>query len=328
MKNSKKKFLSILFSICYSLGCFSLADCHAADEVKNTTIYEKTIKKEKSGKHSSKREKSYESKIYDVYDGRGLTEAVRNAGINDEICLQNDIRLLTSLTINHSLILNLNGHTLTVGDNDKAICVGKKFFVRKDKEEIWHEGYYKTVMDSSYKCGKNGKNTYKYKNVWIPGHSECVYTDVYGYDESVDITFKNGNIVRLSGRNGIDGVEDSDSEYNGYDGETPGVAVAIVSGVLRLESVTIKGGDGGNGGNGGYQSLWHIPFGGGAAGNGGNGGNGGNPIYIEQGHATCSLDSRSLLVKGKPGEGGKAGKPNPNYWIYSGSKGKNGKNGE
>lgn len=329
MRNSNKKFLSVLFSVGCGLSCFSFAACPvSAKEVTHTVIDKVTVKEDSHETRTrSKRDKSSQSHVYDVYNSRDLTEAVKNAGMNDEVRLHSSIRLHNSLNIDHSLILNLNGHTITAGENGCKISVGKKVFVRKDKEEIWHEGYYKTVTDSSYTYGDTTSRTYKYKNVWVPGHMEYIYTDVFDYDDSIDVIFKHGNVNRMDGLDGANGKKDSDGDYNGQNGETPGAPIEVVSGILRLKSVTVKGGKGGQGGDGGYQSLWHIPFGGGDAGNGGNGGNGGAAVYVEDGHGTCSLDRKSELVRGKPGRGGKSGEPNPNYWLYSGSDGKNGKDG-
>ena len=39
-------------------------------------------------------------------------------------------------------------------------------------------------------------------------------------------------------------------------------------------------------------------------------------------------DSKSNLVPGKGGKGGKGSEPNPNYWLWSGSRGKDGEDGK
>lgn len=335
MKNSTKKFLSVLFSTACGFGCFSsLSGLVSAKEVTRTYIEKVTVSEDEKGekkhrKHHRRHSSSSEgSSVFKVSNSRELNEAVKKAKTDDVICLQDDIRLHNSVNMDHSLILDLNGHTITAGENGCRICVGKKTFVRKDKEEIWHEGYYRTVLDTSYTYGSNEGSTYKWKHVWVPGHTECIYTDVFDYDESVDVIFKSGFINRVDGLDGANGKEDSNSDYHGEDGETPNAPIEVVSGILSLNGVIVRGGNGGNGGEGGYQSLWHIPFGGGDAGNGGNGGNAGAAVVVEPDHATCSLDGGSRLIKGKPGRGGKAGEPNPNYWVYSGWYGKNGKNGK
>ena len=324
MKNSKNKFLSVLVSTTCLLSGFSAVSCFAADAQSADGVERVEV-----STGVSEHIKDSKGNVFHVSDSRELTEAVKKAKSDDEICLDQDICLHKSLNIDHSLILNLNGHTITAGENGCRICVGKKTFARKDKEVIWHEGYYRTVLDTKHTYGDKHTYTDKYRQVWVPGHNECVYTDVFDYDESIDVVFKNGFIQRIDGLDGIKGKKDSSSHYNGGDGETPNAPIEVVSGILRLNSVIARGGNGGRGGKGGYQSLWHIPFfGGGNAGNGGDGGNGGAALSVEPNHGTCSLDSKSELIKGRPGRGGKAGKPNPNYWILSGSKGCDGEDGE
>lgn len=309
MNNSKRKFLSVLASATCALASIPFVGGLAAA--------------------SPVAESSYINKV-EVRNSRELGEALRNAKFNDVVRLKNDVNLDCDINLDHSVILDLGGHKLKVRKDGK-ITIGKKTFSHKDKHEVYHPGYYRTVADDSYTYDGQGHRTgskVTYRQVWVPGRTEVVYKDVFNYDDNVDVVFKNGVIIKENGLNGRDGSIDVDDGYNGCNGETPNAPISIVSGKLRLQSIFVKGGNGGNGGNGGYQSLWHIPFGGGSAGNGGNGGNGGVAISLESDHAKYSLESDADLVKGKPGKGGKAGQPNPHYWIYRGWKGSDGCDGE
>ncbi len=321
MNNSKKKFLSVValatsafVSLPFAGGLVSAAP---VSEEPNYYLARPVIKP------------AYNN-VVEVRNSRELSEALRNAKPNDIVRFKNDINLDCDLILDHSAQLDLGGHKLTVR-KDGNIKIGKKTFSHKDKHEIYHPGYYRTVADDSYTYDGNGNRTgtkVTYRQIWVDGRTETVYTNVYNYDDSIDVLFKNGVIVKANGVDGRDGKTDVSSGYNGCNGETPAAPISIVSGKLRLGSIFVKGGKGGNGGNGGYQSLWHIPFGGGSAGNGGNGGNGGMAICLESDHAKYSLESDADLIKGKPGKGGKAGVPNPHYWIYRGWKGSDGRDGE
>ncbi len=316
MKNSKKKFLSVLISTACGLGALPFASglvsaspIAAAENCRVKPVY---------------------NDIVEVRNSRELSEALKHAKFSDVVRLRNDINLDCDLILDHSAMLDLDGHRLLVR-KDGNIKIGKKTFSHKEKHEIYHPGYYRTVADDSFIYDRNGFRTgskVKYRQVWVDGRTEVVYKDIFNYDDSIDVIFKNGVIIKASGMNGQDGKIDASEGYNGHNGETPAAPISIVSGKLRLKSVFVKGGNGGNGGNGGYQSLWHIPFGGGSAGSGGNGGNGGMAICLESDHGKYSLESDSELIKGKPGKGGKAGRPNPNYWFYRGWKGSDGQNGK
>lgn len=320
MNNSKKKIISVLASATCALASLpfagGLVSAAPASGESNYYVARSVV------------QPAYNN-IVEVRNSRELSEALRNAKPNDIVRLKNDINLDCDLILDHSVQLDLGGHKLTVR-KDGNIKIGKKTFSHKDKREIYHEGYSKMVADDSYSYDNRDhvRKKVKYRQIWVPGHTETVYTNVYNYDDSIDVLFKNGIIVKANGVNGNDGKIDSDDGYNGYNGETPVAPISIVSGKLHLKSIFVKGGNGGNGGNGGYQSLWHIPFGGGDAGNGGNGGNGGMAISIESDHGKYSLEDDADLIKGKPGKGGKAGEPNPHYWIYRGWKGSDGRDGE
>lgn len=320
MKNSKKKLLSILVSATCGLSCFAFPG-HVAEAksfVEGGKQREKAVTQVLNGD------------IMEVCDSRELSEAVKEAKFNDVIRLKDNIELDTNLNIDHSIQLDLNGKKINVLDGSN-ITVGKKVFSHKDKQEVYHPGYYRTVVDETYTYDKNGQrngSSRAYRQVWVPGRTENVYKDIYNYDDTVDVVLKDGIITKAKGADGKDGKIDSWSGYDGSDGKTPDAPIYVLSGKLCLKSVFVKGGEGGNGGKGGYQSLWHIPFGGGSAGNGGNGGNGGNAIIYESGHGKYSLKDGSDLIKGKPGKGGKAGEPNPNYWIYRGWRGSDGEDGE
>ncbi len=321
MKISKKSILSVFSATTLGLSCFlflgglaAAAPCGAADTADSALSNAETLT----------------SRRIVVNNARELSEALKGAKANDVVYLNNNVVIDFALNLDHSVQLDLGGHKLTI-KKGAAINIGKKTFSHKDKKEIYHPPYYQTVADNSYTYDQDDNCTGSkrtYRRVLVPGYTEVVYTDVYNYDDDVTVTISNGSIFRIDGLDGSNGVEDSWYGYTGQDGETPSAPIALVSGNLCLNSVIVKGGNGGNGGKGGYQSLWHIPFGGGSAGDGGNGGNGGAALSVESAdHGHYSLENDSEMLRGRPGIGGKAGQPNPNYWIYRGWRGSDGQDG-
>ena len=321
MKNSKKKFLSLFVVAACAVSCSPImgglaSAAPAFDDVSRYSVVPSV--------------ETLKNRRIEVNSSRQLSEAAKNAKANDVIYLNKDVALDSILNLDHSVQLDLGGHKITVGTG-AGIIVGKKTFSHKDKQEIYHPGYYRTLTDYTNIYDAHGHVTGRrqtHRQQWVPGRTETIYKDVYNYDDSVDVIIKNGSIVRVDGLDGRPGLKDVSRGYHGEDGETPSAPIAILSGNLSLESIVVKGGKGGNGGKGGYQSLWHIPFGGGSAGNGGNGGNGGAAVSIDsKDHGHYSLEDTEL-IKGKPGKGAKAGEPNPNYWLYRGWKGSDGEDGK
>lgn len=273
--------------------------------------------------------KDVNSQVFNVCDSDELSKAVKKASKNDIIHLKNDICLDTTLTMDHSLCLDLGGHTISVC-SDSTINIGKKVYSHMETGKVRCEGGYTREMAYVSYFDKNGQMHSGIELRWVP-EKDCTEpraNAVYIYDNDVDVLIKNGTICKNAAKNGRDGGLNVSCGYDGSDGETPSATISVMSGNLRLDSVIVKGADGGSGGNGGYQSLWHVPFGGGKAGNGGNGGSGGAAIVAEYGHGKFIDVSRSKICRGKPGKGGKAGIPNPNYWIYRGWSGKDGQDGK
>ena len=71
-----------------------------------------------------------------------------------------------------------------------------------------------------------------------------------------------------------------------------------------------------------------VPFGGGHGGNGGNGGDGSYAIFIERKEAKVVANRKCAIKGGVGGKAGKGSKANPNYWLWSGSCGEDGKDGK
>ena len=211
-------------------------------------------------------------KIFEVSNTRELGEAVKSAKSGDTVRFNADMLLDVSFDIDHSMLLDLNGHTATLGDNCK-INIGKKAFSHVHTDKVWHEGGYVLYPEDrvTYSNGQSVRSV-TFVSRYEPGYYEYKSTDVYDYDDSIEVDIFNGSIFKSDGSNGSDGARDVSKDYDGKNGKTPCAPVNIISGFVRFKKVVVRGGNGGNGGEGGYQSLWHIPFGGGRAGNGGNGG--------------------------------------------------------
>ncbi len=285
-----------------------------------------------------------EGRDFFVGSSHELAARVNNAVQGDKIILLNDIELDCEIQFKTSICLDLNSHTVFVPTDNEAIVTGQKEFSHVEKYTITHPGYYtweskiKTVEHPN-KLTRNErgelvtvpvaptKETTRVQ-VWHPETTEARYRDVYEYKDNIDVVIKNGKIKKLAGKNGKDGLIDASDYFNGENGATPAAPIRVISGNIRFSNIKVRGGDGGNGGNGGYQSLIHFIFGGGDGGDGGDGGNGGMAVYLERKECRAIKDPFSKIISGETGKGGKGGKANPNYWLYSGKDGVNGKNGE
>lgn len=267
------------------------------------------------------------SQVFEVNTSREFSDAIKYAKASDIICLKSDITFDSSLNIDHSVCIDLNGHTVTMGDECK-INIGKKTFSHVHTDKVWHEG--RTVILPETQYDSRGHGRVRFKTEYEPGYYETSKKDIYNYDNGMEVSISNGGIRKTNGLDGEDGSRDVSRGYDGKNGKTPGAPINVISGTVRFSKVVVRGGNGGNGGKGGYQSLWHIPFGGGSAGNGGNGGNAGAAISKDSPeHGRCiNVEDSSTFVNGKPGKGGEPGIPNPNYWIYRGWKGRHGNDGK
>ena len=272
--------------------------------------------------------------LYDNYyvsNFRDFKIAISGAKNTDCIIFENDINLESSVKINTSITLDLNGHTLFLPNNDAVIDIGDKEFDHTEKYTETKPGYFnyehkkKTVYHP-----ETGTFTEEYvtERVWHPATTVEKTRDVFRYFDDLDIIIKNGKIIRKDGANGEDGKKDTWSDYNGKNGETPREIINMISGTIRFANSMVYAGNGGNGGNGSYQSLIHVPFGGGSGGNGGNGGDGGNVILKTRNECRIFADEISKLIPGKAGKGGEMSKANDSYYIYRGWNGDNGKDGK
>ena len=272
--------------------------------------------------------------LYDSYyvsNFRDFKVVLSGANHTDYIIFENDINLESSIRINKSITLDLNGHTLYLPNNDAVLYIGDKIFDHTERYTETKFSFFEPEgeIKTSYNTKTQAFETDFFTDVvWFSFKDVEKTKDAFRYFDEVDVIIKNGVIIRKDGADGEDGKSNTWFDYNGKNGETPKEAINMISGILRLENTTIYAGNGGNGGNGSYQSLIHIPFGGGNAGNGGNGGNGGGAIYKTREECKVYGDENSELVPGKPGKGGQSANVNEDYWVYSGWNGFNGKVGK
>ncbi|GMB10945.1 MAG: hypothetical protein NkDv07_0901 [Candidatus Improbicoccus devescovinae] len=253
-------------------------------------------------------------------------------GIN-EIILTKDIEITHPVEVPSSVTLDLNGHTITYGNPNVQISIGKKTLLGKVVSKvIHHPGYVinkeenkNIIVTNGYQTNVIKQTTYKPKVVGA--YNSVVYKDVYSYDDDTCVSIRNGTIKGAEAFS----VGDKDDAYwisqaHGTNGETPCPMIVGISGVLKLENVNLIAGNGSNGGNATYSNVWHLPFiGGGNGGHGGNAGNGGSIISCD--HTVVFVDKNTKFIPGLPGEPGRGSGPNPKYWVFKGSTGKDGKPG-
>lgn len=309
----------------------------------HTKHSEKKCEKKKESSNLSKRNRNI-SCTFEVGSDYEFIQAIKKSEDGDKIVVTRDIYLPFGLEISKSVQINLGGHRIVLNDPEAQIVIGKKVVSDVRPYEVTvREGYYSNEIkkkvtkhpdqlvydvDGSVKRVEVKptveEETYK---LWHPPVTEVRQKNIYSYLDDVDVLFQNGLITRADAKKGNDGKKDSPYYYNGADGKD---AVSIFrgeSGVIRFYDVRVIGGNGGNGGDGGYQSLVHLPFGGGDAGNGGNGGSAGAVIDIYRKSFKVVTNDNSVLETGRPGIGGRRGEINPNYWVLPGSKGKEGRTG-
>ncbi len=282
-----------------------------------------------------------DAKEFRVNNAWELTVCVNKARNGDTVILEKDIVLDSELNIRSSVCMDLNGHTLSARSDRAKIVIGYSKFERNEQHFKHIKGHYEfkpgttSVLVPARLIIIKGKRIHvpaswqtvsTTQRIWIPDVYKPYLKPIYTYDDSIDVLIKNGKIKKLPGDNGRDGEKGS-NHCNGESGKTPAAPVEILSGTLRLSKIKIKGGQGGNGGNGGYEKLVHIIFGSGDGGNGGNGAKGGYAVYICRKGCKLIKGEGTELEGGNPGKGGHGGEPNPNYWVYSGNAGSDGKDG-
>ena len=246
-----------------------------------------------------------------------------------ELVLTKDLYIKNKLAIESNLTIDLNKHKLIFENPDVQILIGKKISF-KVPYQVKHKGHFeKRTKETRYYDEHNKKYITKKEDydVWIPEYESTEYEERYRYDDNVRVNIMNGFIEGANGKK----VEDQKSAYwfweaYGDDGCTPAEVFNLVSGQLNLKNVQVVAGNGSNGGNATYSALWHIPLiGGGDGGDGGNGGNGGSIFFADHGMV---ISRNSNFFPGQGGIGGKGSRPNPNYWLWSGGYGENGKDGK
>ena len=254
-----------------------------------------------------------------------LKGAISHCISNDYIKFENDIEIKGNLNIDKSLVIDLNGKSLYLGDSVSSILVGKSEFSHTETRREWAP---RIVVPN--RLGANNRleflDVVRFVSGLMAKKTEQKY--IYNYHDEIELKIKNGTIQHVDGVGGKDGVDDTWMDYNGKKGERPNEVIRVISGTVRLYDVVVYGGHGGNGGDGRSQSLLHIPFGGGSAGKGGNGGNGGDVIRLTRKENGVFSYGCTKLIPGKGGNGGKKGSKNESYWVYSGWNGKDGKNGK
>ncbi len=230
-----------------------------------------------------------------------------NNDSSQTICLNNDIKLNQNLIITKSITLNLNNHSIIIPKNCFISC-GKK-------EPINNNEKIQSGTKSSWFCSLFKKEP---KN------------NIYKYYDNICITLKNGLIKKDNGENGLDILNSKNmlakrpKSINHGQIACPDFSITAISGTLNIKNITISGGNGGNGGNGTCTKEIHFLL----SGSGSNGGNGGNGINIFHSDMGKIYITDSNLIPGLGGNGGSGGEPNPNYWLWSGLKGSNGKDGK
>ena len=256
--------------------------------------------------------------VSDVFE---LLQAIDKVSEWGKIILKNDIDTLSlKLTINKSLVLDLNGYTITVGNESDGIVVENKIMINQKKivkeysdSYVWDENQHRVKQPFF------GGDGYKLKVV--------DYESAEQYDDDICITIRNGKIVREAGKNGEVGIPDTWFKCSGGNGQTSNAPLILNSGNLYLSCMEIVGADGGDGGTGAHYAGTHLPINGGCGADGGNGGNGGSAVDILRKETKFIMDKDCKISSGKAGKAGKGGEASENYWFYKSKKGNDGKDG-
>lgn len=276
-----------------------------------------------------------ESLVHRVYSGADLVSALtigeKCPDGSLRIELVGDVTLSADVNLPSGTILNLNGHTIEVTP-DATITVGTKTLTGRTPYKVWREG--KDVWRSKdvYSYGPRGerRTTTEYYKEHLPGHYDTEFKDEFSYDDKVTVKIMNGRIIGQKCPKG----KSAESAYwysetHGGVGNTKRSVIDVLSGNLIIRNLYLTGHEGGNGGDATYSALWHVPFiGGGDGGNGGTGGIGSDVFFVEKGHGKVLNEGGSVFEPGRGGAGGKGSGPNPGYWLWSGSFGKDGDRGK
>ena len=303
-----KKYICVLLSLFVCSGSMIFGASNVcADSVVSRSVERKKFNDSNDDIHVS-----------DVFE---LLQAIDRVPKWGKIVLEDDIDTLSlKIALNHSMVLDLNGHTITVENESEGIIVENKITVNQKKIVKQYPSSY--VWDSkSHRVRQPffGGNGYRLDVV--------EYETTEQYDDDICVTIRNGKILHKAAKNCEDGVPNTWFECMGGCGETPAAPLVLSSGNVYLDDLEIIGGDGGNGGNGAYYSGEHLPVTGDCGADGGNGGNGGSAIYVLRKEVKLMMNDGCKICSGKAGVAGKGGEASKNYWFYRSKNGADGKDG-
>ena len=244
--------------------------------------------------------------------------------------LLNDIILSSDLKLPNNTVINLKGYTIEVTP-DATITIGTKTLVGRTPYQVWHEGKDVWRHNDVYSYNSRGErqSTTEWYKERIPGYYETKFKDEFSYDDKANAKIINGRIIGQKCKK-TDPTKNAYwyGEAHGKVGNSKKSVIVVLSGNFIVGNLYISGHEGGDGGDATYSALWHIPFGGGDGGNGGPGGKGSDVFYVEVGHGKVLNEGGCIFVPGRGGDGGKGSGPNPGYWLWSGSSGKDGASGQ
>ena len=272
--------------------------------------------------------------IHRVSSGADLVFALsKGTRCEDEplrVELLNDITLSSDLKLPNNTVINLKGYTIEVTP-DATITIGTKTLVSRTPYKVWHEGKDVWRYKDVYVPNLNGEiqSVTQFYKEHIPGYYETKFKDEFSYDDKANAKIINGRIIGQKCKK-TDPTKNAYwySDAHGKVGNSKRSVIDVLSGNLIVGNLHISGHEGGDGGDATYSALWHIPFGGGDGGNGGTGGKGSDVFYVEEGHGKVLNEGGCIFEPGRGGDGGKGSGPNPGYWLWSGSSGKDGASGQ
>lgn len=301
-----KKFVSVGLSLLFGTGL-------ALGTV--SPVYADKSGGEKVSKHKKADKCIYVSDVFE------LLQAIDKVPKWGKIILENDIDILSlKVRLNNSIVLDLNGHTITVGSDSAGIVIEDRLMVNQKKivknyssSYVWDEKNHK-VKEPFF-----GGDGYTMKVVDYEASEQ--------YNDDICVTIRNGKIVRKPGKNGKDGIKNTWFKCSGERGETPKAPLILNSGNTYLSNLEVVGGDGGNGGKGAHYAGEHLPINGGCGADGGDAGNGGSAVEVLRKEVRLIVDKECKLSSGNPGVAGKGGEASENYWVYKSKDGSDGKEG-
>lgn len=123
-----------------------------------------------------------------------LAYAAKNGGV---VTLTEDVTLQESLTVTANMVVNLNGHDITVTSNDEEVGKGDAFIVTQGKLTINGEGTVKAFTRPVWACGNGGAEIIINGGTYIGsqqgGSSEVIYASGNG-----KVTINGGSFEALS----------------------------------------------------------------------------------------------------------------------------------